>query len=384
MQRRNFLKKSIATSLALGSGQLSQMSKVLAYQEPRDWPKLDLAPMARHLYLVGSSIPGFPFDVERSPYSVRVFDHDLNFLSELSTPSHANPHGWVQDRIRPELVYGITRNGGFAWAVNTQTMRNELVLARPKSVQFWGHGAIAPNGDLLLSGFDYARSISVLLRYQGGHLVEVITIPLVGSHELAFCPENPKFLLMMNTLNQRVCDLSRFKYGSVTWYDYQNRIVAKEIFSGLSFGPSHLVFLAPTSDRVLFLGTHRVPAVEIYENGRLHLIEWPTARRAGYDTVETLNAVLDPFEVDVAWVTCPDYDLLLKLDLKEKKFVKGITKAGILHAFAHPIKAGTELVFSSTNRTLALSGLSHFSGGNLVHRRGTFGDSAHAVNVDLS
>lgn len=268
----------------------------------------------------------------------------------------------------------------YAWAMNVVAPTQIRELRIPDQMSFSGHGAIAPDKSLLLSAFDFTASTASLLRYENSELIETIPVPSAGCHEFLFCPENPNTLILTNEFDANVKGLYRRNKNSLVWYDYKKRVIIKEVPSFLSQGPSHLTILRPGSNRILARGRHRVPALEVYENERVHLIECPTPHVQTNGEVEMLNAVLDPHDQEIAWATAPDYGLLMGVDLKSKKVIQTIYRDGILHVFAHR----GELMVSVVNLSLGLSHITTLKNGQLQNSLGPFGDSSHMLFVSQS
>lgn len=305
MDRRSFLKISGALgALGLLGGAFGQFGDFKTANSGSDWLLLP------HLWGTAEA-PGFGL-IPRRPSEVRIYDSQWRSIGSIPTPFLV--HSCLQDERNPEIVYAISKWGQDAAVLSLRNFRLIQTLQKPERLRFFGHGVLTLEGDFLIAAHDDDTKQGKLLRFHEFELVEEILSGGTYPHELRVHPLDPDLVVVANSETQTASRLS--------WLNWRTGQLLKSVEVGFNRSIGHFQFLDATGEKILLYGTHTRPAVELIEGEKIWHMESPQMSSLTLAKLETLNALRDPSNPALAWVTCPGGDQILQVDLKKREIVR--------------------------------------------------------------
>lgn len=317
MKRRDFLGGSAAT-LALLQVPSWAWSAALMSSMDEQWlliAKGNRRPNGSSLYKSGESRPS----------TLKVFDS--KFMPLMSIPLPLMAHSFVQSELSPHLVYAISKWGDEAGIVDLKKRVFVDKLQTPPGKRFFGHGVSLPDGRLLISMRNDKTQRGELVFFSGTKAVDQIELGDTILHELRFSPLNKGTVLVAAGRQEAP--------GSLIWVDWAAKKQVKEVVSGFKH-PAHFRFIGANDQRILLLGSSKIPAVDIIDGDKSQYLKIKKLRGVvGEEIPETLNAAFDPKNSKIAWVAVQGGDAVVKVDCAKPEILAVMPHQGSRHAFTH-------------------------------------------------
>ncbi|MBX2993424.1 MAG: DUF1513 domain-containing protein [Bdellovibrionaceae bacterium] len=262
---------------------------------------------------------------ENRPSVLKVYDPQ--FLPLMSIPLPFMAHSFVQSERDPQLVYGVSKWGDEAGIVDLKKKAFVQKLEPSAGKRFFGHGVSLPDGRTLISMRNDKTQRGELVFFKDAKPVDHIELGDTILHEIRFSPLNKDVVL--------VAAGRQDSPGSLIWVDWKAKKKIKEVASGFKH-PAHFRFIGADDQRILLLGSSKIPAVDIITGEKNNYLKIKKLREvAGDETPETLNAAFDPKNPDIAWVAVQGGNAVVKVDCAKPEILAVMPLPGSRHAFTH-------------------------------------------------